>query len=84
MSHTVETPATAGPALLTAADRCDACGARAYAQAILDVVVLRDPVTDEVTGHQVKDLLFCGHHWTKYKTKVMAVALEHHEELHLR
>jgi hypothetical protein len=34
---------------LTAQDRCDACGAQAYVQAI----------------GAIGDLLFCGHHWEK-------------------
>ena len=34
---------------LTANDRCDACGAQAYVQAV----------------GTVGDLLFCGHHWEK-------------------
>lgn len=34
---------------LTANDRCDACGAQAYVQAV----------------GAVGDLLFCGHHWEK-------------------
>lgn len=71
------------PALFTAADRCDACGARAYAKAIFDVVVLRDAETNEVTGHKVTDLQFCGHHWTNYRTQLLLTALEYHEELHL-
>lgn len=34
--------------VLTAADRCDSCGARAYAR---------------VTIRPGQELLFCGHHW---------------------
>lgn len=45
---------------LSAADRCDSCGAQAYVR-----VTLR-------TG----PLLFCAHHSKKYQDKLSAVALE--------
>jgi len=41
-------------------DRCDSCGARAYAAA-------------EING---TDLLFCGHHFTLYESAIRAVADE--------
>ena len=44
---------------LTAADRCDACGAQAYIIAV-------------VNG---SELLYCAHHGRKYGEKLRAVAL---------
>lgn len=49
---------------LTAADRCDSCGAQAY---------IRVKVA---TG----ELLFCAHHGKKYKEKLVLSALEWHDE----
>ncbi|WP_441338267.1 DUF7455 domain-containing protein, partial [Microbacterium sp. zg.Y909] len=43
---------------LTAADRCDSCGAQAY-------------IAAEVNG---SELLFCAHHGRKYEEKLRAVA----------
>ncbi|GLJ60373.1 MULTISPECIES: DUF7455 domain-containing protein [Microbacterium] len=43
---------------LTAADRCDSCGAQAY-------------IAAEVNGSQ---LLYCAHHGRKYEEKLRAVA----------
>ena len=57
------TPTLIPPALLplTAADRCDRCGARATTRVILD------------SG---SDLLFCGHHTRQYDATITAVAAE--------
>jgi hypothetical protein len=46
---------------LTAADRCDRCGARA---------------TTRVRFDSGSELLFCGHHARKYDTAVRAVATD--------
>jgi hypothetical protein len=48
-------------ATLTAADRCDRCGARATTRALL-------------AGGS--DLLFCGHHSRRYDEALRAVAVE--------
>ena len=40
---------------LTAKDRCDACRAQAYVK---------------VYFTEASDLMFCGHHWTKYRKKI--------------
>lgn len=45
---------------LNATDRCDSCGSQAYVW------------LNGVTG----DLLFCGHHFTKYEDKLRAYAFE--------
>ncbi|WEG10446.1 hypothetical protein PU630_07860 [Microbacterium horticulturae] len=49
---------------LTAADRCDACGAQAYIAAV-------------VNG---SELLFCAHHGRKYEEKLRSVATSWHDE----
>jgi hypothetical protein len=49
---------------LTAADRCDRCGAQAYVRALL------------VSG----ELLFCAHHAKQHEDKVRPVALEWTDE----
>jgi hypothetical protein len=49
---------------LTAADRCDSCGAQAY-------------IAAEVSG---SELLFCAHHGRKYEEKLRAVATSWHDE----
>lgn len=49
---------------LTAADRCDACGAQAYIIAV-------------VNG---SELLYCAHHGRKYEEKLRAVATSWHDE----
>lgn len=46
---------------LTAADRCDRCGARATIRVIFDGGA---------------ELLFCGHHARKYDTALRAVATD--------
>lgn len=49
---------------LTAADRCDACGAQAYVRVTL------------ATG----ELLFCSHHANENKAKLEAIAIKWHDE----
>ncbi|MGO1848052.1 DUF7455 domain-containing protein [Microbacterium sp.] len=49
---------------LTALDRCDACGARAYIAA---------QVGDS-------ELLYCAHHGRKFEEKLRAVATDWHDE----
>jgi hypothetical protein len=50
---------------LTAADRCDRCGAQAYLRVTL------------TSGGQ---LLFCGHHGKAHSDKLQQVALKIHDE----
>ena len=59
---TAEAPVTTHR--LTALDRCDACGARAY-------------IAAEVGG---SELLYCAHHGRKFEEKLRAVATEWHDE----
>ena len=47
-------------ASLTAADRCDRCGAQAYVRVVL----------------AAGDLLFCAHHARRYESKLREVARE--------
>ncbi|PZQ91492.1 MAG: hypothetical protein DI534_00435 [Leifsonia xyli] len=49
---------------LSALDRCDMCGAQAYVRVTL------------ASG----ELLFCAHHGTEYKPKLIATALDWHDE----
>lgn len=58
---TVLTPASP----LTAADRCDRCGAQAYLRVVL------------VSGG---DLLFCAHHGRKFAPELQKVAAEIQDE----
>ena len=58
---TVLTPASP----LTAADRCDRCGAQAYLRVVL------------LSGGE---LLFCAHHGRKYEEKLRAIATSWHDE----
>lgn len=44
---------------LKVSDRCDRCGAQAFASVVLK------------TG----DLLFCGHHFSRYEVSLVSVAL---------
>lgn len=53
------------PTPLSAADRCDRCGARAYLRAVLP------------SGHE---LLFCAHHAREHAAALRAVAAEVHDE----
>ena len=50
--------------MLTAEDRCDACGAQAYIR----------------VGLASGDLLFCGHHGNENKEKLEPIALSWHDE----
>jgi hypothetical protein len=50
---------------LTAADRCDRCGARAYVRVLLPSAL---------------DLLFCAHHNRQYASALTQVAIEIHDE----
>lgn len=49
---------------LTAADRCDACGAQAYIRVVVNN----------------SELLFCAHHGRKHQEKLAAVAQSWHDE----
>ena len=49
---------------LTAADRCDSCGAQAYIRVVVN------------SG----ELLFCAHHGKKYQEKLSAIAHSRHDE----
>ena len=49
---------------LSAADRCDACGAQAYVRVTL------------ATG----ELLFCAHHANENKSKLESIAIKWHDE----
>lgn len=53
------------PTPLSAADRCDRCGARAYLRAVLP------------SGNE---LLFCAHHAREHAAALRAVAVEVHDE----
>lgn len=55
------TPTLAPEASLTAADRCDRCGAQAYVRVVLD------------SG---SDLVFCGHHWGRHAETLRPKARE--------
>jgi len=50
---------------LTAADRCDRCGAQAYVRATLD------------SGF---DLLFCAHHFHENEVRLRQIATRIHDE----
>ena len=50
---------------LTAADRCDRCGAKAYVRARL---------------HAGGELLFCAHHGREHHDKIKSVAVNIHDE----
>lgn len=65
MSHTTtDDTVELERAALTALDRCDLCGAQAYVRVTL------------ASG----ELLFCAHHATAYKPKLIETALEWHDE----
>jgi hypothetical protein len=49
---------------LTAADRCDSCGAQAYIRVVVN------------NG----ELLFCAHHGKKYQEKLSSIAHSWHDE----
>lgn len=50
--------------LLSAQDRCDACGAQAYYRVTLSP----------------SELLFCAHHYTLSKEKLLKIAVSVHDE----
>ena len=52
-------------ASLTAADRCDRCGARAYVRVLLPTFL---------------ELLFCAHHNRQYASALTKIAVEIHDE----
>lgn len=58
---------TIDDATLSAADRCDRCGAQAYVKVMMP------------SG----DLLFCAHHGKEHGEKLKQVALEIKDESHL-
>ena len=51
---------------LTAADRCDRCGARAYIRVVLPM----------------GELLFCAHHGRAHEEAIKAQAVQVHDESH--
>ena len=52
---------------LTALDRCDACGARAYVRAVMET----------------SDLFFCAHHATRHLDALLSQALVIQDDRHL-
>ena len=50
---------------LTATDRCDRCGARAYVRVLLP---------------SRRELLFCGHHGRQYASALTTIAVEIYDE----
>jgi hypothetical protein len=58
------TATTTAPTTLTAADRCDRCGAQARVRVVLTA----------------GDLLFCAHHAKAYEDKLKATAVEYVDE----
>jgi len=60
----VTTTIAASP--LTAADRCDRCGAQAYVRATLESGL---------------DLLFCGHHWHENEDKLRILGADIQDDL---
>lgn len=62
---TTPVPTEASGMTLTAADRCDRCGARAVV----------------VTDHDGTHLLWCGHHFTEHEDAlVMRIVLDQREK----
>ncbi|MFT4010816.1 MAG: hypothetical protein QM655_12340 [Nocardioidaceae bacterium] len=59
------TTATLAPSALTAADRCDRCGAQAYLRVVL------------ASGGE---LLFCAHHAREHGDKIKSIAASVHDE----
>lgn len=64
---TVPKPSAVVP--LTLLDRCDRCGAQAF--------VRTSVLSSE--GHPI-DLLWCGHHFTSYETKLREISLSVQDE----
>ena len=67
MEGVTETMTPAGTPSLTAADRCDRCGAQARVRVVL----------------AAGELLFCAHHGKAYEPTLRETALEWHDESHL-
>lgn len=65
MTTATTEPTNATEIELTAADRCDSCGAQAYARATMP------------TGSQ---LLFCAHHAKKHHEKLEGLGAAWHDE----
>lgn len=65
---TLERPASIGEAILTAADRCDQCGARARVRVTL------------ASGGR---LFFCAHHGSQHLAAIASKASEILDERHL-
>lgn len=65
---TLERPATSAEAVLTAADRCDQCGARAWVRVTL------------ASGGR---LFFCAHHASRHLPAIYSKASEVLDERHL-
>lgn len=65
------TTATLSPATaeLTRQDRCDRCGAQAFARATLP-------------GAGTGELLFCGHHFRAHELALVAAGARVHDERH--
>jgi hypothetical protein len=61
----VDVTSVLAPTPLSAADRCDRCGARAYLRAVLP------------SGGA---LLFCAHHAREHEAALRAIAVEVHDE----
>ena len=61
----VTTTETSADAPLTAADRCDRCGAQAYVRATLPGGT---------------DLLFCGHHGNAHRPSLLVAGASIHDE----
>ena len=61
----VTTALAPNSAPLTAADRCDRCGAQAYVRVVL------------AAGG---DLLFCGHHFREHEARLRPLALDVQDE----
>lgn len=64
MNATTERETSTVEYRLSAADRCDSCGAQAY-------------IAAEVNE---SELLFCAHHGRKYEEKLRSIATSWHDE----
>lgn len=53
---------------LTAADRCDGCGAQAY-------IEVKVPARNKAGESIISELLFCIHHFNKHDAKIRPLAL---------
>lgn len=68
-TKTKPAPVELAPQTLTALDRCDACGARAWAKA--EFLTHQHGGTDILTC----ELKFCGHHFAQHREAIKAQAL---------